>query len=159
MALGRRAPFQGAWTPLACEYFASSADLYRVLGELPEEADQLPAADGREKTPQASRARLARMVGRDAADATEAEWRALAAYFAEAQLRTIEDAARLVASRTGLPPVVIGAGVGRRIAARLAGRLGAAYRDFAELIGADPGWAANCAPAVALALLAPNNQA
>src|SRR5436305_1575238 len=68
MSLCRMAPVAGAWTPLACEHFATSADVYRILGELPEDADQLPAADGRDKTIAASRARLARMVGRDAAE-------------------------------------------------------------------------------------------
>ena len=32
------------------EYFASMADVHRILGELPEDADRHPAADGREKT-------------------------------------------------------------------------------------------------------------
>ena len=45
------------------EYFASMADVYRILGELPEGADMHPAADEREKTSPASCARLARMIG------------------------------------------------------------------------------------------------
>ena len=48
------------------EYFASSADVHRILGDLPEGADKMSTADGREKTVEASRARLARMIGREA---------------------------------------------------------------------------------------------
>ena len=69
MALASRAPFRGAWTTLMNEYFASSADVHRILGDLPEGADKMPTADGREKTVEASRARLARMIGREADEA------------------------------------------------------------------------------------------
>ena len=65
MALAERAPFAGEWVPLMAEFFATTADLYRVLGRLPEGADQHPAADGGEKTVEASARRLARMLGRD----------------------------------------------------------------------------------------------
>uniref|UniRef100_A0A8J4HA37 H4MPT-linked C1 transfer pathway protein n=1 Tax=Acidicaldus sp. TaxID=1872105 RepID=A0A8J4HA37_9PROT len=132
MALAPRVPFAGGWTPLACEHFATSADLYRILGELNEDADQMPTADGREKTVSASIARLARMIGRDVAMADAAAWRGLAAYLAEAQLRLIHDAALQVLSRLSLPPdaPVIGAGVGRALVLRLAERLHRPYRDL-----------------------------
>ncbi|MBV9756196.1 MAG: H4MPT-linked C1 transfer pathway protein [Alphaproteobacteria bacterium] len=159
MALCARAPVGGAWMPLACEHFATSADVYRILGELPEEADQLPTADGRDKSVAASQARLARMVGHDAADRPPADWRSLAAWFAEAQLRLIADGAMQVLSRTHLPEPapVVGAGVGRRLAARLASRLGRDFRDFGALVEAVGGageWPSYCAPAVSVALLA-----
>ncbi len=126
MALADRVPFAGIWTPLACEHFATSADLYRILGELDEADDQMPAADGREKTPAASIARLARMLGRDAGEASPAAWRDLAGFLAEAQLRRIHDAALLVLSRCPLPAdaPVIAAGVGAALMRRLAARLG-----------------------------------
>ena len=60
MALASLAkPFRGAWTPLMNEYFASSADIHRILDDLPYGADKMPTADGREKTVDAFRARLA----------------------------------------------------------------------------------------------------
>ena len=159
MALAPSAPLDGVWTPLAHEYFASTADVYRVLGELSESADQMPTADGREKTVAGSSTRLARMVGRDAASATAATWEGLAAWFAEAQLRQIADAAMLVLSVAALPPdaPVIGAGVGQHVLARLAGRLGRRFVRFADLPGlggAADEWVGHCAPAVAMALLA-----
>lgn len=159
MALCPQAPVGGVWTPLACEYFASTADVYRVLGELLDGVDQLPAADGRDKTAAASCARLARMVGRDAADADTATWRGLAAWFAEQQLRRIVDSAMLVLSRAQLPASapVVGAGIGRHVVARLAARLRRPYRDFAGAVGLEAvrsEWLGHCAPAVAVALLA-----
>ncbi len=156
MALVPRAPFAGAWTLLACEHFATSADVYRLLGELPEYADLMPTADGRDASLPASRARLARMIGRDAAEAGDCAWRDLAAWFAEAQLRQIADAASLIVSRHALDPaaVVVGAGIGRHVAARLARRMGRDYVDFAVLLGRDAGERlGDCAPAVAVALL------
>ena len=157
MALCQRAPFAGTWTPLANEMFATAADIYRLLGELPEGADQMATADGRGKTVAASQARLARMVGRDAGEASPEAWQALAAWFAEAQLRQVMDAALLVLSRTAKngDASLLGAGIGRHLAERLALRLSRPYQDFATLppLASAPG-AAECAPAVAVALLA-----
>ena len=50
MALAAEAPFAGRRVALMNELFATSADLYRILGLLPEEADQHAAADGGPKT-------------------------------------------------------------------------------------------------------------
>jgi uncharacterized hydantoinase/oxoprolinase family protein len=135
------------------------ADVYRVLGTLPEGVDQMATADGREKTFAASCARLARMVGRDAADASEAQWRALAAWFAEAQIRSIADGAMLVLSQAelGAAAPVMGAGVGTAVVEEVARRLRRAYIGFADLIDAAPQVrerAAQCGPAAALAALA-----
>jgi (4-(4-[2-(gamma-L-glutamylamino)ethyl]phenoxymethyl)furan-2-yl)methanamine synthase len=159
MALTPRAPIAGAWTTLACEYFASTADVYRILGELPDDADQLPTADHREKTVAASIARLARMVGRDAEQADQAAWRQLAGWLAETQLRQIADGAHLVLSRMRLlgDAPVLAAGVGRHVVARLAVRLGRPCQSFAGLVPSTitvAEWAGHCAPAVAVALLA-----
>ena len=98
MATADRAPWRGAWTPLVNENFATMADVHRILGTLPDGVDLMATADGREKTVAASRARLARMLGSDAADADDGAWTSLARWFAEAQLRAIADAAMLVMS-------------------------------------------------------------
>ncbi len=156
MALADRVPFGGGWTTPAREMFATTADLYRLLDELPDGADLLATADGQAKTAAASRTRLARMVGHDAADADAAAWRALAAWFAEAQLRQLIDAAMQVLSRGTVPAAapLVAAGAGRLVVARLAERLGREVRDFALLPAVDgAAHAAECAPAVAMALL------
>jgi probable H4MPT-linked C1 transfer pathway protein len=155
MALATRAPFRGAWTPLMNEYFANSADMHRILGALPEGADQMATADGREKTVAASRVRLARMVGREAGEAPAPEWEALARWFAEAQIREIADAAFLRLSRGDLADgaPVVAVGVGAEIATELARRLGRPCVGFSALISAPP-QASHCAPAAAVAWLA-----
>jgi probable H4MPT-linked C1 transfer pathway protein len=160
MSLASRAPFRGVWTPLMNEYFASSADVHRILGDLLDGADKMPTADGREKTVEASRARLARMVGREADEGADSEWIGLAAWFAEAQIRQISDAASLRLSRNDVPVAapVIAAGVGEGLAAEVARRLRRPCVGFSSLISA-PAEASHCAPAVAVALLAANERA
>ena len=157
MSLASRAPFRGAWTPLMNEYFASSADVRRILGDLPDGADKMATADGREKTVEASRARLARMIGREADEGADSEWAQLAAWFAEAQARQITDAALLRLSRNDVAPAapVVAAGVGTSLAAEAARRLGRPCLGFSSLIAA-PVEASYCAPAVAVALLGAN---
>ena len=159
MAMAARAPFGGQWTPLMNEFFASSADVYRVLGVLPEGADKMATADGREKTAEASRMRLARMIGREAHEAPVAQWEALAAWFAEMQTRDIADAIFLRLSRGDVPPdaPVVAAGTGGAIVAEIARRLKRRCIEFSHLIGAPPE-ASHCAPAAAVALLAETEQ-
>jgi probable H4MPT-linked C1 transfer pathway protein len=160
MSLASRAPFRGAWTPLMNEYFASSADVHRILGDLPDGADKMSTADGRETTVEASRARLARMIGREADEGADSEWTGLAAWFAEAQLRQITDAALLRLSRNDVAVVapVVAAGVGEGLAAEAARRLPRPCLGFSSLIAA-PAEASYCAPAVAVALLGANQEA
>jgi probable H4MPT-linked C1 transfer pathway protein len=159
MAIADRAPLAGAWVPLMNEYFATAADVWRLLGRLDEAHDQHPAADNGPKTAEASARRLARMVGADLGPAGPEGWQGLAEWLACAQLRRIEDAVRLVLSRQALPAAapVIGAGCGRELARDLAQGLGRPYLDLAELIQVEleaAAMAATCAPAVAVALLA-----
>jgi probable H4MPT-linked C1 transfer pathway protein len=158
MALAERIPFDGQWIPAMAEYFATTADVYRLTGELPDGADQLPAADNGGKTVRDSARRLARMIGRDLESAPLAQWRQCARQLADLQLWQIRQACERVLSRTvavDRSPVV-GAGAGRFLARKLAIRLGRRYRDFDSLIDAARGTASrasSCAPAVAVALL------
>lgn len=161
MATADRAPLAGAWTTLINENFATMADVHRIIGSLPEGADLMVTADGRDKTVAASRARLARMVGADSADLDEGAMLALARWFAEAQLRAVLDSAMLVLSAAALPgdAPVVGAGIGMAVVAEAARRLHRRYVAFDSLIEVAPearAGAAHCAPAVALALLAPH---
>ena len=159
MAVARMVPFAGVRQHLMAELFSSMADAYRLTGELPADADQVPAMDGGAKDESASARRLARMLGRDLEQAPMAAWRQLAAYLGERQLRSLHDSCERVLSRgvidTQAP--VMGAGAGRFLARRLADRLNRPYEDFGALVGAAPEaseWAARCVPAVAVAILA-----
>jgi len=158
MAIVQQAPFKGRMQGIAAERFATMADVYRLTGELPADADPYPAADQRGKSLEESASRLARMLGRDADEADFIAWKALAHFVARRQLDGIEAVAQELFSREGLGPEapVIGAGCGRFVARRLAMQLGHPYRDFAEIIDCAPEvreLAAECAPAVAVALL------
>ena len=158
MAIAPRLPFAGAWIEPMAEHFATSADIFRLTGLLPEGVDLHPAADGGAKTFEASARRLLRIVGADLNPATQAHALALARWLAEASLRRLADAAALVLSRPERSgaPTVYGAGVGRFLARQLAERLGLLYREVGDLWTHDPGLAseaADCAPAVAVARL------
>jgi probable H4MPT-linked C1 transfer pathway protein len=158
MGLADRVPFAGELQPLMAEYFATAADLHRLTGALPDDADQHPTADGRGKTPEESARRLARMLGRDYGQAPLSAWRGLAHHLSERQLRQVHDAADRVLSRGLLPDdaPLLGAGVGRFLVRDLAARLGRRYVDFASLMTGEAAlceWAARCAPAASIAAL------
>ncbi|MGH8553896.1 MAG: hydantoinase/oxoprolinase family protein, partial [Methylococcales bacterium] len=124
-ALCKQIFFDGQCVPLMAEFFATTADVYRLTGELPEDYDQWPAADGAEKSIAASARRLARMIGRDADRVSLPAWKRLAAAFKEQQLRQIQDALLRLRSRLKSEnPVIVGAGIGRFLAAELGRRCG-----------------------------------
>jgi (4-(4-[2-(gamma-L-glutamylamino)ethyl]phenoxymethyl)furan-2-yl)methanamine synthase len=154
-----RAPVAGAWTPLMNDDFANMADVHRIIGDLPDDADVQATTDGRDKSVASSRARLARMVGRDAHEMDDAAWLGLAEWFAERQLRDIADAAMQVlsGSRLAAGAPIVAAGIGGDILHELSRRLGRRHLPFSDLIDAAPPVrkaAAHFAPAAALAILA-----
>jgi probable H4MPT-linked C1 transfer pathway protein len=158
MAVARRVFFGGRMMPLINENFATTADVYRALGTLPDGVDQMATADGRAKTREASCARLARMVGCDEADADAATWTALARFFAEAQIGAICDAAMLVLSQNTMlaEAPIVGSGIGEMVLREVARRLTRTYVGFDTLISVEPAARAaalQCAPAAALAVI------
>ncbi|KXV02462.1 H4MPT-linked C1 transfer pathway protein [Caballeronia megalochromosomata] len=160
--VAHRIAFRGEMTGVMNEWFATTADVYRLTGELWPEHDQHPSADNGPKTQAASRARIARMIGRDAADASDEQWRRFAQSWRHEQLRTLEgNLARVIARDAALAAApIVGAGCGRFLAAALARQEARSYIDFARLAGvADDDatraeWVSTCAPSVAVALLA-----
>lgn len=159
MALADRVPFRGRLVNVMAEYFATTADLFRLLGRLDEAFDQHPPADGGPKTVEGSARRLLRMVGTDLGPASLAEARALAAVFAEAQLRRIHDSLALLLSRGEIPvdAPLVAAGCGAFLIEELAHRTGRPSCDLAAVLrleGELARWAKVAAPALAVALLA-----
>jgi (4-(4-[2-(gamma-L-glutamylamino)ethyl]phenoxymethyl)furan-2-yl)methanamine synthase len=88
-ALAPRITFQGQTLNVMHEFFATTADLYRLTGELDPQHDQQATADGGPKTVEASRSRLARMIGCDVRDGSEADWLDLALAWRAAQVHEI----------------------------------------------------------------------
>lgn len=161
-AVASRIPFGGRQHRVMNEFFATTADVYRLLGQLDPAHDLYPAADNGAQDLDGSCRRLARMIGLDGRDAPLAAWRDMAEAWSQAQLDEIEAAARDVISATGLPPdaPVVSAGCGDFLAARLAQRLGRPCQRFADLLlgpAAAPAlaaWAQVGAPSVAVGWLA-----
>jgi (4-(4-[2-(gamma-L-glutamylamino)ethyl]phenoxymethyl)furan-2-yl)methanamine synthase len=160
-ALAQRVPFRGTQVNVMNEFFATTADVYRLTRELDPAHDQQATADGAAKDDAATRQRLARMIGRDAHEAGDAAWLALARHWRGAQLDEVAGQLERVLAGSGLPAdaPLVGAGCGDFLAAALALRSGRPYRRFAGGVvplgdAADLAtWAQVCAPAVAVAWL------
>lgn len=156
-AIVRTLPWRGDEYPIASELFATAADAYVVLGELPEEPQNCETADGRTRTRAAARNRLARMVCADASMFTEEDAHRAAAAIREAQLAAIAAAANRVLTRMSTPPQTIvlsghGEFLGRDLLSRLA--WDAAPPEVLSLNNALGPHVSRCAPAHALAVLA-----
>lgn len=162
-ALAPRIAFGGVVRNVMNEWFATTADVYRLTGELDAAHDQHPAADGGAKDADATRRRLARLIGMDARDADAAAWLAFAQAWRTAQLDELQGQLQRVIDAAALPPQapLVAAGCGDFLAEAVAARLGRPLRRFAALVladrpDADPAlarWVQVGAPSVAVALL------
>jgi (4-(4-[2-(gamma-L-glutamylamino)ethyl]phenoxymethyl)furan-2-yl)methanamine synthase len=161
-ALARQVPFAARHFNVMNEFFATTADVFRLTGELPPEHDQHPAADGGDKSTPATWRRLARMIGMDGHDAPPTDWLAFAAHWREEMLVEIGRHLARVARQSELPTdaPLVGAGSGLFLARELAARCGRPFIPFHRLAQIDRSaasgalqWADVCAPSVAVALL------
>ena len=99
------------------EFFATTLDVYLLLGKLDENAGDRDTADGRPATQAFAHARLARMLGGDGEIMQQAETRHLAELIASRQADLIRLACRDVASRLpDRPTQIITAGSGEFLA-------------------------------------------
>lgn len=158
MAVAHRVPFSGQWQRLAAEHFATMADVHRLTGNLDPMHDMAETADGAGKSPLESARRLARMVGRDADEASMQTWLGLARFLAQSQLQDIRTAVECVLSRGPVDEhaPLVGAGAGRFMVRELARKMHRDYIDFANLVEGTyemKAWTAVCAPAFAVAWL------
>ncbi len=113
---------------IAAEYFATTADVYRVLGELPQHYDLADTADGQDRSINASMRRLARMVGHDLQDADTAEWHSLAQAFRQRQMSCLLHAIRsTLAQHHVQPEAITGLGAGSFLLPELAQVLNLPY--------------------------------
>lgn len=145
------------------EFFATTADVFRITGELDAGHDQYPPADDRGKDLAATRRRLARMVGRDARDAPASLWFEFALAWRDAMLDELDRNLVQVLKRFNTTDTVtlVGAGSGTVLAARLAQRRQLPYCRFSRLVDAlddDATWLETCAPSVVVAQLAASGE-
>jgi (4-(4-[2-(gamma-L-glutamylamino)ethyl]phenoxymethyl)furan-2-yl)methanamine synthase len=159
-ALAPRIPWRGVPHNVMNEFFATTADVYRLTGELDTLYDQHPSADGGAKTTEATRARLARMIGLDARDGSSDDWLAFAQTWRAAQCDTLRRQIAHVIERHALGggAVAVAAGCGAFL---VAGLVPAPWqclhygRDVVRVAAPTVArWAQVAAPAAAVAALA-----
>ncbi len=123
-ALATELPLRGVMTGLAAELFASTLDVYLMLGETPSDPKDFSTADGRPATADAARDRLARMVGADREGFTSEDAFQFATAADDALVVRLDAAARRACRAVAVHPLAaIVAGSGDFLARRLAQRL------------------------------------
>ncbi len=98
-AVASQVPYRGRTCRVAHELFATMRDVYLVLGELPEQDDDLRTADGRPATRAAAVARLGRMICADQNEFDADDAHRMAAAVADAQAALVAAALRGVIRR------------------------------------------------------------
>jgi (4-(4-[2-(gamma-L-glutamylamino)ethyl]phenoxymethyl)furan-2-yl)methanamine synthase len=159
MALAQKIMFEGVETNVAAEYFATTADVYRLTNELLPEFDQAESADGKGKTTLESARRLARMIGNDVETYEIETWKNLAETCKKLQMQQIKTAV-LKHMKAGVP--IIGAGAGSFLVKQIADDLNRPFRQawepvsmrVAEHINIDKKAIETCFTAFAVATLA-----
>ena len=154
MALCHQVEFDSHLVNVAAEHFATTADVYRLTGELALEDDIADTADGAGKTELESARRLARMIGHDVEDKDISAWKALAFEFRKVQITRLQEALSHLDINQDVP--LVGAGAGRFLVRVLAEEMSKPYLDVETLMNASnkaSHWASVCLPAVAVASL------
>jgi probable H4MPT-linked C1 transfer pathway protein len=104
----------------AAEFFATTQDVYLLLGERPPDANDRHTADGRPATVEAAHARMARMICADAENCSLEAARNLAREVHDRQLALVQDAVAQVSSHLPIPPrTAVISGSGEFLARRL----------------------------------------
>jgi len=158
MALARSVRVNRKTVPLMAELFATTADVFRLSGELPSMDTHAPgtpwdkgstdhggaggeAADNGPQDLTGSARRLLRMAGLDLDGNGLATARALALQLREAQLRRLVNAVNRLAAASGIDghgecrAPLIAAGTGRFLVTALAARLGRACIAYERICG------------------------
>jgi (4-(4-[2-(gamma-L-glutamylamino)ethyl]phenoxymethyl)furan-2-yl)methanamine synthase len=145
------------------EFFATSADVYRLTGELDAAHDLYPSADGAAKDAPRTQQRLARMIGLDAQDGADADWLAFAHAWRAEQVAELAGQLDRVLAAHAVPAdaPLVSAGCGDFLVPSLAaaaGRKCLRYGSEVARIAPDApagaaAWAQVCAPSVAVATL------
>jgi probable H4MPT-linked C1 transfer pathway protein len=167
-ALAQRIDWRGHSHNVMNEFFATSADVYRLTGELDPAHDLYPSADNAAKDADATRQRLARMIGLDRRNGAPDDWLAFARSWRATQVSVLGAEMRRVMTSQGLAhdAAVVGAGCGAFLVGDvMANAMGLApgeratqrplayAADVAQVPATVRDWAQVCAPCVAVATL------
>ncbi|MGJ7506694.1 hydantoinase/oxoprolinase family protein [Variovorax sp. GT1P44] len=172
-AVAQRIDWRGTPLNVMNEFFATSADVYRLTGELDPAHDLHASADNAAKDPDATRQRLARMIGLDRRDGSADDWLAFARAWRARQVGVLGSEMRRVMEAHDLPrdTVIVSAGCGDFLVPDVVAsanadgpgrklrhlRYGRDVARVAENTGEDraavQAWAQVCAPCVAVATL------
>lgn len=119
-AVGSHVPYRDHLCPLAQEFFATTLDVYLILGELPEDPASDHTADGRPATKACARARLGRAICADQETFNHRDAVAMAQSLCETQVDLlISSMERMVQRCDGdLPRSVVISGHGEFLARR-----------------------------------------
>lgn len=152
-ALVRWLPVNGQSCAVAAELFATTLDVYLLLGDIAENERDLETANGRPTTREEASDRLVRMVCADATEIGPDDARAMAEACREAHEAQLADALdRVIAACESVPRTIVLSGEGTFLARRLvenrADLAGAEQIDLATLLGPHHAQAA-CAFALA----------
>ncbi|VTR91823.1 h4mpt-linked c1 transfer pathway protein : Conserved protein OS=Gemmata sp. Wa1-1 PE=4 SV=1: Hydantoinase_A [Gemmata massiliana] len=155
----RRTPVCAVWTDRVCaELFATTQDVYTILGQLPEEPENRDTADNRPLTVEYSLARLARMLGGDREALNDDQIIHFATRIHSRLKQQLVESTRAVYYDTQSPPelrtvIVSGAGefLARLVAATAFPETAAQTISLNDKLGPT---VSACAPAYAVAVLA-----
>lgn len=153
-ALLHTAPYRGQSCPVAQEVFATTRDVYLILGKIKEDEAATATADGRPATKAAARLRIARTICCDLGEFHARDAAVIAEAVAIAQRTLLGQAIEKVARRLPSPPqTIILSGHGEFLAKRVLRQL----KATAAVVSLDRQLGpavSRCAPAHALAVLA-----
>ncbi len=122
-ALATALDYRGQSVGVAAELFATTHDVYLVLGQIEPDPIDESTADGRPATVEFAIARLARMVCADATEFTPEDARVLALSAHRTLLDRLEAAVATATTAVGPPRAAVIAGTGAFLARELAGRI------------------------------------
>lgn len=108
-ALANAVPFRDRTCPLAAELFATTLDVYLLLGRVAEDSDDRQTANGRPATRAAAADRVARMLCCDRTEISDSELQTIAEFLAEVQRKRIRGALDRVLARmeTSVQSIVV----------------------------------------------------
>ncbi|MBS0205514.1 MAG: H4MPT-linked C1 transfer pathway protein [Planctomycetes bacterium] len=119
-AIAYSVPFRDGYCAVAAELFATTLDVYLLLGDIPEDEHDLETANGKPATRTAAHDRIARLLCGDREDVSEAEAVQVARFLADVQRQRLAGALERILQRLTSPcETVIVSGSGSFLARRL----------------------------------------